>query len=327
MNPKVSIVIPAYNCGALIERCVKSILNQTFSDLEVIIVNDGSKDDTAKKCDNLAAQDSRVRVIHNRNKGVSNARNTGINNANGRYIQFVDADDCIKPEMTEMLVDAMEHEDADLVICGYYKFQDGKMKKIAKGNFTYELKNDPATHFFDLYNSWLINMPGNKLYKKNLIKKKFNEGMSLGEDLIFNLDYMLGVNKISVMDYCGYEYLFINGESLAGKFNPNKLETSKFLHKRIVDFALNYLKAKESEIKDYAFLQEVRFCISNLMRTDYTKPEKMNYIRRWCSDAMVKEGYKHAGFIGFADYILGRFIIYEQYEAIYAIMSILIKMD
>ena len=327
MNPKVSIVIPVYNCGMLIERCVKSILNQTFKDFELIIVNDGSKDDTAQKCDKLAAQDSRIRVFHNKNKGVSNARNTGMNNAKGRYIQFVDADDYIKPEMTEMLVDAMEREEADLVICGYTKFQDGKMKKIANGNYIYDLKNDSASHFFDLYNNWLINMPWNKLYKKSLIKKKFNESMNLGEDLIFNLDYMLGVDKIAVMDYCGYEYLFVNGTSLAGTFNVNKLETSKFLHKRVTDFALNYLKAKNNEVKDCAFLQEVRFCISNLMRTNYTKAEKMRYIQIWCSDAMVKEGYKQAGFIGFVDYILGRFIIYNQYQAIYAIMSVFIKME
>ena len=259
--------------------------------------------------------------MHSEKKGVSHARNIGISKASGDFIQFADADDYLEPEMTEMLVDAMVRENADLVICGYKKYQNDKVIKVNDINRIYDIKNDSADEFFKLYNKWLINMPWNKLFKRKMIKKNFNEKMNLGEDLYFNLDYIEEINQIAIMDYCGYNYIFTTGNSLAGSFNKDKLEISKKLHKRVEDFAIHVLNADKDVIKDYAFLQEVRFSMTNLVRSNLAVEEKKELIKKWCNDPVVIKGYKDAGMIKIFDYILGRLIIYKQSSLIYFILN------
>ena len=113
MNPLISVIVPAYNIAPYVERCVNSILNQTYKNVEVMLIDDGSTDDTPAIADRLAEQDNRVRVFHIENKGVSNARNTALNNLTGEYISIIDGDDWVEPTLFEDAINAMQENNAD----------------------------------------------------------------------------------------------------------------------------------------------------------------------------------------------------------------------
>lgn len=119
MTPLVSIVIPVYNMGDRIQTCVKSLMEQEYSNIEILLIDDGSKDDSLNRCRNLELQDSRIHVFHTENQGSGPARNYGIEHANGEYIYFPDADDYLEKEAIGILVDAISKQDCDLVVFGY----------------------------------------------------------------------------------------------------------------------------------------------------------------------------------------------------------------
>ena len=128
---KVSIVIPVYRAEKYMERCVDSVLAQTYENIEVILVEDGSPDRCGEICDAYAKKDARVKVIHKENEGVSKARNTGLKEVTGEFVQFVDSDDALKPNMTELLVKNMAEQSGDLVICGFYE-ENLNYSKVSK---------------------------------------------------------------------------------------------------------------------------------------------------------------------------------------------------
>lgn len=121
MNPSVSIIVPVYNARKTIARCIESIINQEFQDFELLLVNDGSKDDSGQICDSYAAQDKRIRVIHKDNSGVSDSRNIALDLAKGKYIQFLDSDDWITTDATNLFFRAAEDHHCDMVISDFYR--------------------------------------------------------------------------------------------------------------------------------------------------------------------------------------------------------------
>ena len=121
MEPTVSIIVPVYNAEHTIPRCIESILNQEYSDFELLLVNDGSTDGSGAVCDAYAARDARIRVIHKENTGVSDTRNTALDQARGTYLQFLDSDDWITPDATSSLVRAAESAQCDLVVSDFYR--------------------------------------------------------------------------------------------------------------------------------------------------------------------------------------------------------------
>ena len=125
MAPKVSFIIPAYNIEDYIGKCLDSILNQTWQDFEIIVVNDGSKDKTGEVLDSYATKDNRIKILHKENEGVSAARNDGIKMASGDYILFWDGDDFAEKETCEELLQTMAENDVDTVVYGYYRYRDG----------------------------------------------------------------------------------------------------------------------------------------------------------------------------------------------------------
>ena len=122
MNDLISIIIPVYNAGKTIDSCIESVLKSTYSDFEILIIDDGSNAETADECDKVALKDQRVKVIHQENGGVSKARNCGIENATGKFITFVDADDTVDSDLLACMMSAMQREQADVVITGHREF-------------------------------------------------------------------------------------------------------------------------------------------------------------------------------------------------------------
>jgi glycosyltransferase involved in cell wall biosynthesis len=226
MTPKISIIIPAYNIAPFIERTVESILKQTYADFELIIVNDGSKDDTGAVLDKLKERDPRIKVIHKENGGVTSARLCGINAAQGEWIGFVDGDDIIEPDMYEQLLNNAIEYDADISHCGYQMVLGNRIDKYYGTEKIIWQSHDEG--IVDLLEGKFIE-PGLviKLYKAELFKhiNEWNLDPSIKntEDLLMNF-YLFRESRQSVyMDKCLYHYIVRNGSATSAKPSRQKL--------------------------------------------------------------------------------------------------------
>lgn len=214
---KVSIVIPIYRAEKYIKKCIDSVLAQTYADLEIILVEDGSPDGCGAICDAYAKEDCRIRVIHKENEGVSKARNTGLSQVTGSYVQFVDSDDSLKPDMTEILVKKIQEEQADLVVCGFYEenLNYSKVSKPGDEPGIYDQKQFLENITKNPY-SFHYGVLWNKLFRADLLKEQisFSSDMDFGEDFIFNLHYLRYAKKIVVIEEPLYSYVRYNTDSL-----------------------------------------------------------------------------------------------------------------
>lgn len=219
----ISIIVPIYNTEKYLERCVTSLINQTYKNIEIILVDDGSPDASPALCDKFAKSDKRIKVIHKKNGGVSSARNTGLENAKGKYICFVDSDDCLSETYISSLYSAYK-TDTDLVVCGFTIIDDDKntiIKTMETQNINFVISN--ANNFCKFILDGFFDMPVNKLYKKSLIKSRFDTNLPLGEDRTFNLEYFKSVKNIEFVNEHGYYYIF-NSSSACHKKRKNLYE-------------------------------------------------------------------------------------------------------
>lgn len=247
-NPFVSVVVPIYNAEKTLHHCLTSIIDQTYNHLEIILVNDGSTDQSLQICQQFAHRDERIKVINQRNKGPSYARNIGIKYATGTYIQFVDADDVITETMVDLLIDCV-HKKIDLVICGYYVITEKNCTATipaTSGVFSFEHFTE---HIGELCADNLLQSPCNKLYKTALIKENditFPINISLGEDLLFNLNYLNRCRAVFVTEQPLYIYKNRKG-SLSKQihtdyFNHQLMlieQVEQFLHNNQADYNRN----------------------------------------------------------------------------------------
>lgn len=239
--PKVSIIVPVYNVETRVGWCINSILKQDYRDFELILINDGSPDDSLRILRNYEKLDSRVRVLDIVNEGVSNARNTGIQAARGEYIQFVDSDDVVDPDYTSTLVQTLEMYDADIVICGIaveHMGADGRIEqrhKFTCEQFGKECVLEGKALFeqlpFILWTSCTVEPPYNRIFRRRLLEQdtpvRFKKGMHYGEDLLFNLDYLDRCHRAVFLQKTLYHYMIWPGESLARKYVPNLYQGQK----------------------------------------------------------------------------------------------------
>ena len=202
--PLISIIVPVYNVENYLKRCIESILNQTFWDFELILVNDGSTDKSGNICDEYSMIDNRVKIIHKENGGLSSARNTGIKLAKGKYIGFVDSDDYINNMMYEILYKFIEMNDADIAICNYKKVSDDSIlnKEVNWSKIGVEkFSNIEALEQIYEMNGPQFVTAWNKLYKKELFinckypEGKINEDEFIAHKLLYNSDLIIYVNE------------------------------------------------------------------------------------------------------------------------------------
>lgn len=215
---KVSVIVPIYKVEQYLNRCVESLTNQSYRNLEIILVDDGSPDNCPQICDDWVQRDNRIVVVHKINGGVSSARNTGIENATGEYISFIDPDDIIHPNYYDIM---MSHiVDSDCIICNYEKFTD-EIKFENTYTINAELLNSKQAikkgfnkNFNIFYVVW------NKIIKANIVKKcRFDESMKNGEDSVFAFDIINSCNKISYIDFALYGY-YIRKDGAVKKIDP-----------------------------------------------------------------------------------------------------------
>lgn len=215
----ISVIAPVYKAEKVIARCIESVIAQEYKDWELILVDDGSPDRSGEICDEYAAKDERIRVVHKQNEGASQARNCGISNARGEYISFVDSDDYLSPRY---LLDFAEDPLCDFEIQGFthtYPQSDSVAQRPSEnGRLT-------IREMFSLSSLWyLIKGPCCKLFRRSILEEhiiRFPKEFSYGEDEIFVLDYLSHCNKCTyVHAVSNYFYTHDNGESLSHRFIP-----------------------------------------------------------------------------------------------------------
>ncbi len=247
-QPLISIIIPVYKVEKYLPRCIESVLNQTYKNFELILVDDGSPDNSGKICDEYALKDNRIKVIHKENGGVSSARNAGVDVVTGKYINFVDSDDWVPNNSLKSLYDAIIESNADLSIGGYEN--RGKRIKIIK----YESEEIDFTsisdkQIIDVVNRTCMYGPCCKLYKSELIKNNrvfFNQNIKLGEDTLFVRNYLMYINKIQICNDLVYYYNTLNIGSATRKYYSELSNWSLILLKE-------YQKLLNAHIKDDKF--------------------------------------------------------------------------
>ena len=260
-KPLVSIILPVYNAQSHIARCLDSICAQTWKDLEIIVLNDGSKDQSLPVCQEYRSRDQRILLVDKANSGVSDTRNLGLKLASGEYVQFVDSDDYIDPDFTQNLVTAAQKHHADLVIAPYKMVipagaskpeqvlekiqEDLGVMSVArppevreygflpqgvydKDTFARRLMDKPASYFYSVL--W------NKLYRRDLLVEhdiQFTSEMRWAEDLVFNMQYIQYAETFVSIDKAGYYYVQ-NPQSICHtQINPasivqNKIQTFRY---------------------------------------------------------------------------------------------------
>lgn len=223
---KVSIIVPVYNSERYIRRCIESLMNQTYTDIEIIIINDGSTDKSLGIIEELAKKDSRIILINQENRGVSYARNAGLKKVSGDYIGFVDSDDYIEKQMYEKLIQAAETSDADIVECGYYEVY--KDISPIKREFKDIKSFDNESYIISLINQ--KNTTGalwNKIFAANLFKDVVFPDFAFSEDLFINILIGLKANyKINIPDSY-YYYMIHDSSAKNSSFSPEKLDDIK----------------------------------------------------------------------------------------------------
>lgn len=219
MTPTVSIIVPVYNAGSYIRRCVDSIRGQEFTDFELLLVDDGSTDSSGAICDEYAAIDPRIRTVHRSNSGVSDARNTALALAKGTYLQFVDSDDWITSDATKLLVRAARENGCDLVIADFYRVAGGRVAR--KGDIDEETvlsRSEYAEHMTEAPADYYYGVLWNKLYRRDLVEQhrlRMNSEISWCEDFMFNLEYIRYAERFIAVKAPIYYYVKTKGSLVA----------------------------------------------------------------------------------------------------------------
>lgn len=232
---KISVIIPAYNAAVFIENCISSILKQSFQDFEIIVVNDGSKDNTLEILNRFAEKDSRIKVYSQENGGVSAARNTALKHATGEFITYVDADDSVPEDGFENMMSLM-NDDVDMVVCSHNLVKIGIHPYIENPNVFYGA-DDIAARFLEY--DGVVWWPWGKLLRRSVIADnnlQYDINVTFGEDHIFNLMFAKHITgKVIVSDKIAYNYHLIRG-GLCSKYYSNMDEIQKYIYTKIADY-------------------------------------------------------------------------------------------
>lgn len=259
MQPLVSIIVPIYRTEKYLKRCVDSILSQTLTDIEVILVDDDSPDNCPKICDEYAHSDSRIKVIHKRNDGVSAARNAGIDAASGKYIGFVDSDDYVEPDMFECLAEHSEKTGCGVSVASFYEtYQGGETHERTVPNKLARIAE--MSDFDELIQCEVGCYVWNKLFRTAIIRGNsvcFQEGVQLIEDALFYLDYIKFADSVCFIGKPVYHYMR-NGNSICATYQHNAFELHKTLYRKRIETAkfLNKTELTDDGIQ-CAFLKNI----------------------------------------------------------------------
>ena len=239
-RPIISIIVPVYNVESYLERCIESILNQSFKEFELILVNDGSTDGCKDICNEYKTKDKRIKVIHKENGGLSSARNAGLDIARGKYIGFVDSDDFINKDMYKILFDTIQANNSDMVICDYYKVNEDDINKFRNLKCNCEnIKIKNLNNLESIDNLFLTGekfiFAWNKLYKRELFNDLRYEKGRIYEDEYLAHRILYKCNKVSIIEAKIYYYVQRKGSLINSPFTVRRFDKVYAIKDR-VDF-------------------------------------------------------------------------------------------
>lgn len=314
-NALISIVIPIYNAERFLPKCLDSILDQTYTNLEVICVNDSSPDNSLEVLNKYAEKDSRIRVVDKENEGVSAARNVGLSMVSGEYVMFVDADDWIDPETCQCAVDAMTEYQVDVVLWSYVSENHGNQsfKKLFNGDMVFEeeiCKQRLHRRFVGIVDDELAHPEladalcpvWGKLYKREVIQKsgaRFVDLSEIGtyEDGLFNLEVFGEVKKVVYLDRYFYHYRRDNTGSATSRYNPNLFNQWQNLYQRMTEYITerNLPEVYTKALHNRRSLGMLGLGL-NIVSTDLPITRKLHLIRTILRDDRYIQAYRELDF-------------------------------
>lgn len=305
MYPKVSVVVPVYNVEKYLHQCIDSLLNQTYPNLEIILVDDGSTDNSGKICDEYKDNYPDIMIIHKQNEGLGFARNSGMAVATSDYVTFIDSDDYADKKMIEELMKPIIENNADTVIGGFKKVDDlGNVlftetyeKQIYTGKRAYEdffiriLGSKPGKHDFVRMSVW------NSVYSLRLIKENQisfpSERVMISEDLGFDADYYKIASNVVILSTSMYNYRY-NPGSLSEKYRSNKFQLINDLYtemRKRINGTFKKQEEADNRLKTM-YLIQIRGCIKQENISGKNRREKIESVKSICTHAMVQQVIK-----------------------------------
>ena len=264
MNKKVSIIVPVYNAEKYLTECLDSLINQTLKEIEIIIINDGSTDNSKEIILDFARKDKRIIVIDSPNEGVSAARNKGLQHAQGTYVGFVDADDYLDTTMYEKLYESAEEQNASLAVCNAWVVADkGEPKKRLQLENKEIAVSDKAVLIRDFLNFKYDFANWNKIYALDIIRQyqlKFDQKLAIWEDLLFNLEFLAYAKKMVTLNEPLYYYRLHTASVIA----RSDLLLSK-QYNAVFDAYITFCTKNDLQVEKEVFMEErAQNCIANL---------------------------------------------------------------
>lgn len=308
----ISIIVPVYNVEKYLERCIESILSQTYKNFELIIINDGSSDKSIDICEKYKAIDSRIIFINQSNKGVSAARNVGLDIAKGDYVAFVDSDDYIENDMYEILINSIEGNNADISVCGFYELRPNNKRNelfIKKESFIMKSEDCINKFFEENYIKDLMYAPWNKLFKRKVIGDiRFNEKLSMGEDILFIFECLGNCNSIFFNNKSKYNYIYRENSAMRAEFSEKRFDYIKafdYMEKICLERYPNLIKS----VKKQCFYHKLNCCRKIILNSNHNEiydiefKKMLLYIEENKKIVFRKMNYKRK-----IDYILVRYL-------------------
>ena len=280
---KISVIVPVYKVEKYLDRCVESIVNQTYKNLEIILIDDGSPDNSPQMCDEWAKKDKRIKVIHKQNAGVSGARNDGLKIATGDYISFVDSDDYVDKCMFEKMLMTIHKNNSDLAMCFYSNvYEDGKIEnvyeknlKLANGNniFGFYILQNAIRKNNILETEYILAGVYRTLYKKELLRDRiFEPEVKFCEDFLFNSLVINSDTKIAFIEENLYFY-FQRSNSAIHTISDNLLKSKLIYVKKILEVLKNKLKPN--------YYKAFKFTLYKMIYMDFIKSKDIFLYKKY----------------------------------------------
>lgn len=300
-NISISVLMPVYNSEKFLLETVQAVINQSYINWELILVDDGSTDNSKEICTKLMNDDKRIKYIFQENLGVSHTRNVALENAQGKYIVFVDSDDLIHEDYLKILINSIEKNNSDISVCNFIERKisnTGKVEDITREFYLKEVMemSEMKDYIMDFGNSGLLNPLWNKIYKREIIENNnitFDEKVETGEDFIFNLQYFRKVKKISFIKDSLYYYIRRNNNSITYKYIENMYEKGWEIHWLLESFLkdMGFYNEENAYVLYGNHLTGVFSAFLNLYHDHckLTSKEKKAYIKKIISKSYVKE--------------------------------------
>ncbi len=293
MNDLITVMIPAYNAQKYIGRCIESLIEQTYKDIEILIVNDGSKDSTKSICEEFSQKDARVRLVNQENGGEGAARNTGLREARGKYLTFVDADDYVKEDFIERLHTNLVNNEAGLAICGFTELREDTVLNETSGDIT--IMNQEEGMEMLLREDSFKGYVWNKIFDLDIIRQNklsFDVSLAVWTDVLFVFQYMIHIDKIVFDPTPEYYYIYLETSVSHGGGNNVIAVEKSYSAIRAKEQMVDYIPDNYLKVKRQLAIRFVQSSLAVIRNIGYSKNQDQYNIFKEKSIEYIKKYYK-----------------------------------